>query len=154
MQARVEDFPNRDIVEIRTQPSGETLCLIPVAAFVYSRDTVQGGIQRIDAVTDGARKLAMGDKKLRHLPRSDLADVKLAIGLQRAHRLEHRHPLNRIDISANLLAGRQKDVIFDVEDARGGVGSLEQASDPDEIPAFAMSHGRVRDALKEMRAKN
>src|SRR5438105_4816329 len=112
---------------------------------------MQRDVERVDAKANRAREIGMGDEKLRHLPRRDLADVKLAVGFECAARFEHRHPLNRVHVTADIFAARQKDVIFYIEDTRSAVAALEQPADTDEIPAFAVRHGRVGDALKTMR---
>ena len=52
------------------------------------------------------------------------------------------------------FARRQQDVILHVQDARGAVGPLQQPADAHEMPAFAVRHGRVRDALEKMRARD
>ena len=52
-----------------------------------------------------------------------------------------------------VFAARQQDVIFHVENARRAIGALEELSDADEVPALAVRHGRVGDALEKMRAR-
>ena len=90
----------------------------------------------------------MKDQKLGHLPARDLSDIRLQIGFQRAARAQDRHPLRDVHMAANLLSARKQDVIFDVEDPRGGVGAFEVFAKLQKIPALAMDHRRVGGSLK------
>ena len=96
----------------------------------------------------------MRDDELRHLPRRNLIDVNFSISFERAARSQHCHPLNRIDVASDTLARRQKNVIFHVQNARSAVRAFEQFADANEIPTFAVGHGRVGDSLKKMRARD
>jgi hypothetical protein len=57
-----------------------------------------------------------------------------------------------IDIAADLLGLGQEHVIFDVEDARGVVGALDEGAEPDEAEGIVVQHGAEHDAAEEMRA--
>ena len=111
---------------------------------------MEGSVKRLNAEADGPGKFGMGDQKLRDLPRRDLPNINLAVSLKRAARFQDRHPLDGIDVAADLFSRRQEEMIFDVENARGVVGPFEKSSDANEIPTFAMRHGRVGDSLDQM----
>src|ERR1700704_2275958 len=107
-------------------------------------------IKGVDAEADGSGKFGRGDQKLRDLPGRDLSNINLAVSLKRAARFQDRHPLDGIDVAADLFSRRQEEMIFDVENARGVIGPFEKSSDANEIPTFAMCHGRVGDSLDQM----
>src|ERR1044071_9975635 len=113
---------------------------------------MERGIKTIETETDRAGKSGVSDDEFRDLPRRDLAEIDFPIRLQRAAGTQDRHPLDRIDVAADALPCRQQDVILNVEESRGAIGPLQQFPDPDEVPAFAMRHGRVGNALEQMRA--
>src|SRR5947208_12414862 len=83
---------------------------------------MEGSIKGVDAEADGPGKFGMGDQKLRDLPRRDLPNIDLAVSLKGAARFQDRHPLDGIDVAADLFSRRQEEMIFDVENARGVVG--------------------------------
>ena len=111
---------------------------------------MKSSIKRLDAETDGPGKFGMGNQKFRDLPGRDLPNVNLAESLKRAARLQDRHPLNRINVATDLFSRRQKEMIFDIENARGVVGAFEKSSDANEIPALAVCHGRIGNSLDQM----
>src|SRR5438270_4603216 len=111
---------------------------------------MEGSIKRLNTEADGPGKLRMADQKLGDLPGRDLPNINRAVSLKRAARFQDRHPLDGIDVAADLFSRRQEEMIFDVENARGVVGPFEKSSDANEIPAFAMRHGRVGDSLDQM----
>src|SRR5207237_10669336 len=115
---------------------------------------MKSSIKRLDAETDGPGKFGMRHQKFRDLPGRNLPDVNFTVSLKGAARFQDRHPLNGIDVAADFFPRRQKEMIFDVENARGVVGAFEKSSNANEIPAFAMRHGRVDNSLHEMRAGN
>ena len=49
------------------------------------------------------------------------------------------------------FAGREQDVILHIENARSAISPLQQRPDAHEVPAFAVRHGRVGDALEKVR---
>ena len=52
-----------------------------------------------------------------------------------------------------LALGRAEELgLIDLEQRGGGVGALEIAAEADELPALAVNHGGVADALEEMNA--
>src|SRR6476620_2906316 len=99
---------------------------------------MESSIEGVHAEADGPGKFGMGDQKLRDLPRRDLPNINLAVSLKRAARFQDRHPLDGIDVAADLFSRREEEVIFDVENARGVVGSFQKSADANEIPTFAM----------------
>src|SRR5438270_12753965 len=111
---------------------------------------MEGSIKRLNTEADGPGKIGIGDQKLRDLPRRDLPNINLAVSLKRTARFQDRHPLDGVDVAADFFSRRQEEMIFDVEDARGVVGPFEKSSDANEIPTFAVRHGRVSDSLDQM----
>src|SRR5882762_11659939 len=102
---------------------------------------MEGSVKRLNAEADGPGKFGMGDQKLRYLPRRDLSNIDLAVSLKRAARFQDRHPLDGIDVAADLFSRRQEEMIFDVENARGVVRPFEQYSNANKIPTLDVSHG-------------
>src|SRR4030095_9055338 len=113
---------------------------------------MESSIKRIDAEADGSGKFGMGDQKFRDLPGRDLPNVNLTVSLKGAARLQDRHPLDVIDVAADVFSRRQKEMIFNVENARGVIGAFEKSSNANEIPTFAVRHGRIGNALDQMSA--
>src|SRR6266436_3677161 len=74
----------------------------------------------------------------------------LSVWLQGAARLQNSHPLDGIDISADLLSCRQKDVIFEIQDSRSAVGAFQIFPELDEFPTLVVRHGGVGNTLKEL----
>src|SRR5215469_58157 len=98
----------------------------------------------------GARKYCVLNQILDHLPGGDLSAVMLSVWLQSAARLQNRHPLDSIDISADLLSRWQKDVIFNIQDSRSAVGSFQIFPELDEFPPLVVRHRGIGNTLKEL----
>ena len=111
-------------------------------------------IEEIDAEADRAWERRVRDDEFRHLPRRDLAEINFPVRFERATRTQDRHPLNGINVAADLFAAGQQDVIFEIQNPGRAVRALEQFPDPDEVPAFAVGHRRVSRSLEKMRARN
>src|SRR4051812_12276601 len=104
---------------------------------------VQGRVETVDAKSNRTRESGMSDDEFRHHPGRDLTEIDFPIGLKGAAGAQDRHPLDGIDVAPDLLAAGKEDMVFDVEETRCAICSLEQFPDPDKIPAFAVSHRRV-----------
>src|SRR5437762_10702208 len=111
---------------------------------------MEGSVKRLNDEADGPGKFGMGDQKFRNLPGRDLPNINLAVSLKRAARFQDRHPLDGIDVATDFFSRRQKEMIFDVENARGVVGAFQKSSNANEIPTFAMRHGCIGYPLDQM----
>src|SRR5215469_16324616 len=107
-------------------------------------------IKRIDTKTDRTGKGLVLDEELSHFPRSYISLVVFAVGLHGAAGFEQRHPLNRVDIAADLLTFGQQNVILDVKDPRGSICALKKFPELDELPTLVVRHGRVSDTLEQL----
>src|SRR6516164_169844 len=96
-------------------------------------------------------KSCVFDEKLDYFPGCNLSMIMLPVRLQGAARFQNGHPLDRVDISSNLLSCRQKDMVFNVENARRAVGTFQVFAEPDKFPPLIMRHGCVPNSLKELR---
>ena len=103
-------------------------------------------------MVQGARHVLAQDEKFGDAPGIDGVVIDLAIGAKSADRAQQRAPLIVVDQTSDLFASRQKHVIFDVEDARGVVGALDEGAEADEAEGVVMQHGAEHDAAEEMRA--
>ena len=63
---------------------------------------------------------------------------------------EDRHPVGVVDRRADLVDGRQQDVILDVEDPGRLAGSFQILAELEEIPGLAVRHGSLADAVHEL----
>ena len=86
------------------------------------------------------------------LARGDGAE-DLAVHFEGGAGFEKGGPLDGVDGHADVLDFGEEDVVFDVEDAGGFVGTFEEAADAAEVPAFAVGHGGDRFAEEEGRRR-
>src|SRR6516164_398391 len=100
----------------------------------------------------GTGKGYVFDEKLDYFPGCNLSMIMLSVRLQGAARFQNCHPLDRVDISSDLLSCRQKDMIFNIENARGAVCTFQVFAQPDKLPPLIVRHGCVRNSLKELRS--
>src|SRR5262245_61419524 len=100
------------------------------------------GFGRYDTVMDCARELAIEDQKINDFVRRDLLK-SFAIHLESARRPKNSGPHQVVVGSAHGFDGWKKKVILRIEDPRRAVSAFNQASEPAEMPAFVMRHGRV-----------
>src|SRR5438034_10324636 len=113
---------------------------------------MESSIKRLDTEADGSGKFGMGDQKFRDLPRRDLPNIDLTVSLEGAARLQDRHPLDSIDVTADFFSRRQKEMVFDVENTRGVVGAFEKPPNPNEITNSLVSHAPVDNPLHDIEA--
>ena len=66
-------------------------------------------------------------EELRDVRSGDMPDADFQIGLDRAARAEHGHPLREIDAAADGFTVRKEDVVFDVQHAGCAVRALEKS---------------------------
>ena len=99
-----------------------------------------------------ARHVGAQDEQFGDAPGIDRVVIDAAIGAEGADRAQQRAPLVIIDIAADLLGLGQQHMIFDVEDARGVVGALDEGAEPDEAEGVVMQHGAEHHAAEQMRA--
>src|ERR1700746_1511122 len=100
----------------------------------------------------GTGKSCVFYEKLDYFPGCNLSMIMLSVRRQGAARFQNCHPLDSVDISSNLLSCRQKDMIFNIENARSAVGTFQVFAEADKLPALVMRHGCVRNSLEELRA--
>ncbi len=96
------------------------------------------------------RKFAVEQQKFGHALGPQIGGVDLAIGFKRGATAEQADPLHVLAGIHGLPGG--KFVEIDIEQARGGGGAFDEAAHLDELPAFAVIHGGIGDALHQMRA--
>ena len=115
-------------------------------------DGLDGLANAVDGVADGVGKVAIEQQKLENAIGSEIGGVDLAVGF------EGRAAAQEADLLEILVAGvlalrRMRELrLIDLEQRGGGVGALKVAAEADELPALAVNHGGVADALEEMNA--
>ena len=70
----------------------------------------------------------------------------------RRHRAQDGGPLHVVDLAADHLVVRQQHVVFDVEDARGVVGALEEGAELVEVEGVVAQDGVEQRAAEQRRA--
>ena len=150
MQSDLKNVVHGREYEIGPQHARATLGFVAEMAPVTARNHVQRTIKRIDTEADGARECIMQDQKFSHFPRSHMPLGNLEVGFHGAAGTQNGHPLGDVHISSNLLAAGQQEVIFEIQHPGRGIGPFDKFSKLEELPALAVVHGGVRDALERM----
>ena len=83
---------------------------------------------------------------------SDVGGVDLAIGFEGGATAEQADQLKILVTGVLALVRVEEFLLVDLEHGGGGVGAFEIAAEADELPALAVNHGGVADALEEMNA--
>src|ERR1700730_16962408 len=125
MKPRAENLVDRDETEVGKESAGKTLCLHLVLKIssINAGDLVNRVVQGINAENDRARKGLILDQKLHHLPWHNLTAIMLPIRFEGAARFQNGHPLEGVDVAADLFAARQQDVVLDIQNAGRSIGA-------------------------------
>ena len=129
---------------------GEALAAIAVA--VVGAELVEGGHDLLVAGPQRARHLPVEDQIVGDLPGLVAVPVDPAIAAVGRDRAQDRRPLRAVDLAADQLAVRQQDVVFDVEDARGVVGALQEGAELVEVEGVVAQDGIEERAAEQRRA--
>src|SRR5580658_2189513 len=97
-------------------------------------------------------ELGIQQQKLRHAQRTDLSRVRLAISLKRRARFQQTYPLEIFFTFNRLIERVRQAPEMRADQARQFVGALDEAPELNVLPAFAVRHGRIGHALKQMRS--
>ncbi len=112
------------------------------------RQLVEAAENFLVARGETPRDLAVEDEQVGDQPRLDRIAIDPAIRSQRRDGAQDRRPLEIVEAAADLLAARQQQVIFDVEQPRGVVGAFDRAAEHDEPIGIAPQHRPVRRAVE------
>ncbi len=122
------------------------------AAAAGALNGFNGLAHAVHAVADGVRKVAIEQQKLQNAVGRNIGGVNLAIGFEGCAAAQQADQL-KILIAGVLALLRMKQIrLIDLKQRGRGVGALEIAAQADELPALAVNHGGVADALEEMDA--
>ena len=75
---------------------------------------------------------------------------RLAEHLIRPGRAQQGDPLQLVEHTTHLLVGGQQQEVFDIEDAGGLVGPLQQATQAAELPGEIAAEGGIGDAIEQL----
>ena len=89
---------------------------------------------------------------LRDAPGPHVRGVVPAIGLERAARLQQAHPLDVLADAQVPLVGPVALAELHLEEGSRGAGALDVTAELHEVPALAVRHGGVGDALEQVHA--
>ena len=147
-----QNFADGGVAEHGVQPADARGELVRRAAAAGALDGFNGVADAVDAVADGVGKVAIEQQKLENAVGSKIGGVHLAVGFERRAAAQQADQLEVL--IAGVLALRQVEELrlIDLEQRGGGVGALQVAAEADELPALAVNHGGVADALEEMDA--
>ena len=102
--------------------------------------------------TNRMRKLGVQQQKLGDALRPQIGGVDFAVGFETRCKLRSS-PIHSMCSTRSGSAGwRKNSAKCRSTSARDGLHALHEAAHLDELPAFAVSHGGIGDALKQMRA--
>ena len=97
------------------------------------------------------RKTRMQNQEFRDALRLHIRGIRLAISLERGARAQQSDPL-QIDAFSRGVGGLMEFAKVRAHQSGNGHGALQVAAGLDELPALAVGHGGIGDALKQMRA--
>ena len=149
VQALLEDLLHAAVLKPGADRAG--LPLRRALAAIGLRDVVEVLHQIAVAARERARHLVLEDEQVGDQPRLDALPVDPVIGGQRRDRAQDRRPLEIVERAADAFVGRQQQVEFDVEDARGVVGALLVEAEPREPVGVVAQHGAVGAAVEAQR---
>ena len=97
-------------------------------------------------------KVAIEEQEFENAIGRDVGGVDLAVGLEGGAAAQQADQLEVL-VAGVLALGRAEEFgLVDLKQGGGGVGALEVAAEADELPALAVNHGGVADALEEVNA--
>ena len=107
-------------------------------------------VEGINAEEDRSGKCLVLDQEFNHFPRHHLASIMFSIRFQCTARLQNGHPLDSVDVAADLFTAWQQDMILDIQDPGGSIGALEEYSQLNEFPTFVVRHRGLADTLEQL----
>ncbi len=113
-------------------------------------DGFERSLQVVGRKADRMRKFVVEQQKLGHALRTQIGGVDLAVSFKRGAAPQQADPFHVLARVHRLSGGKFVEV--DVEQARDGRGALDEPAHLDELPAFAVVHGGIGDALHQVRA--
>ena len=147
MQAVAEDIVDPSIAQVGIQIAGEARAF----QMLGRREQAESPVDLGEAGVERARKGRVQDQQFGDPPGRDLAPVDVAVGAEGADRAEQRAPLVIVDGAAGLLAARQQDMVFHVEDAGRAVRPFDEGANPDEMEGVVLHRGADGHAAEQVR---
>ncbi len=131
-----------------------------VGVFGFALGQVANDMQRcvhpVDGKSNRVRKFRIEDEKLGNAKRADRGGVSLAIRFERHAGAQQTNPFEIFGAFYHLVGGRVGGHICALEmrfhQAGERVGALDVTPELNVLPAFAMAHRAVGDALKKVSA--
>lgn len=104
----------------------------------------------IDGECYGVRKAWIEQEKFRDAQRAQFGGVSFAVGLEGGAGFQQSHPFEILFAFDGLIERmRQADEVI-ADQAGDGFGAFDEASELDVMPALAVRHGGIGDALKQV----
>ena len=149
VQAGLENLVHAAVLQPGADAAG--LALRRALPAVVAGDAVEVLHQILVAACERARHLLVEDEQVGDQPGLEALAIDPVIGGERRDRAQDARPLVIVERAADMLVGRQQQVIFHVEDARGVVGALHVDADPREPVGVVAQHGAVGRAVEAQR---
>ena len=108
--------------------------------------------QAVHAEAHGMWKLGVQQQKLGYALGPQLRGVDLAVGFKRGAASAAVRSIPYARPRWRLGAGPKELLEMRIDEARGVLHALDEAAGLDELPAFAVQHGGIGDAVEQMRA--
>src|SRR5208337_497083 len=144
-----QDLVDLTEAESGAQASGDADWLLRLALGQFG-DSSERGVEAVDRKCDRVRKAGIEQEKFRDAQRAKLGGVSFAVGLEGGAGLEQSDPFEILLAFDGLVERMRKAAEVGADQAGDGFGAFDEASELDVMPAFAMRHGRVGDALKQV----
>ena len=143
------DLIHFGVTESRSQFASEAGGPIPTAS-AGSQESLHDGINLVDGEADGMGELLTQEEEFGDPFGLEVGGVDLAVSFKRGKRFEEAYPFGVLfEIDGGGTGGMEMFEV-DVEEDGAGGGAFDVATELNELPTFAMIHGRIGDALKEV----
>src|SRR5579859_6497837 len=146
----VQNFADRGIAEHGVQfanASAEFIRRTPAAGVLNG---LNGLANTVDGISNGVWKVAIEQEKFEDTVGSEIGCINLAVGFERRTTTQEPDLLKILvaRVFAFMRTGKQR--LVDLEERSDSVGAFEVASESNEVPALAMDHRCIADALEQM----
>ena len=148
IQPAAHDFINLAETERSPQPARNPPHARRAALRDFRSDLIERGLQSVRRKADGVGKVRVQDQEFRDAQWLQIRRVGLAIGLESGAGSQQADPFQVL--RGGGVAGMLELAEMHAHQRGNQHGPFEKPSDLNELPAFAVGHGGIRDALEQM----
>src|SRR5215204_1219298 len=150
-QTRLQNLVDQAETERGAQAPGEPVNAAGLARARRLGDGLEGRLHRLGREAHGARAVWVQQQKFDDALGAQVGRVDFAVSFEGSTRLEQTDPVEVVALRRVRDARCHQLVRIDVEQGGGRGGALDVAPDLYELPALAVVHRRVGDALEKVR---